>query len=471
VSCDLQRRIPLYGEDRYTRSIGEFVAGTQYEDLPAESTAAVKLHILDALGIGLGAYGTGHPLVSRLIELSVESGGSGPATILGDGRKISAPDAALVNAVMANFLDSSDGHYMGGHINDRLVPVALAVAQQINATGSDFVTAVALGYEVYIHLAYALFESVEPASVTLPYFVALGTLAGVVPAAKLLGLDAEQTAGAMGLACSLQIAAAHYVLSGGHEKDLAAGQEARRALFSTLLARKGVLGSTDILEGDRGFFRALGAEPRGTADLGQEYRITECYVKPYPACRYLHASIEAALNLVHQHGITGSDVESAVVTTNSSSASRNSYQIKSHVNAIFSHAYQVAAVLHDGRVDLPTVWEEKVAQSSFLDLMNRVQVRATPEYDRRHKDKSLSQPPWPAEVKVLTKDGRKYSSIVTSPKGDAANPMTPEDVREKFAKFTEGTLVEARASEIMEVVGRLETLPSVGTLVDLLRVQ
>jgi 2-methylcitrate dehydratase PrpD len=426
VLSDLQRRILLNDEGRYTRSIGEYVAGTQYEDLPAESTAAVKLHILDA---------------------------------------------ALVNAVIANFLDSSDGHFMGGHINDRLVPVGLAVAEQIGATGSEFLTAVALGYEVYIHLAYTLFESVEPASVTLPYFVALGTLAGVVPAAKLLRLDAEQTAGAMGLACSLQIAAAQYVISGGHEKDLAAGQEARRALFSALLAGKGVLGSTDILEADRGFFRALGAEPTGAADLGQEYRITECYVKPYPACRYLHASIEAALNLVRQHGITGSDVESAVVTTNSSSASRNSYQIKSHVNAIFSHAYQVAAVLHDGRVDLPTAWEEKVAQPSFLDLMNRVQVRATPEYDRRHKDKSLTQPPWPAEVEVLTIDGRKYSSIVTSPKGDAANPMTPEDVREKFAKFTEGTLAEARASELMDLVDRLETLPAVGTLVDLLRVQ
>jgi len=461
----------LYAEGRYTRSIGEFVAGTEYEDLTAESTAAVKLHILDALGIGLGAYGTGHPLVRSLIDLSVESGGSGPATILGDGRKISSPDAALVNAVMANFLDSSDGHFMAGHINDRLVPVALAVAEQIEATGSEFLTAVALGYEVYIHLAYALFESVEPASVTLPYFVALGTLAGVVPAAKLLGLDGEQIAGAMGLACSLQIAAAQYVLSGGHEKDLAAGQEARRALFSTLLARKGVLGSTDILEGDRGFFRALGAEPSEVVDLGREYRITECYVKPYPACRYLHASIEAALNLVQQHGVSGADVESAVVTTNSSSASRNSYQIKSHVNAIFSHAYQVATVLHDGRVDLPISWEEKVSQPSFVELMNRVQVRSTTEYDRRHREKSLTQPPWPAELEVRTKDGKKYASSVASPKGDHANPMTPDEVREKFLKFTAGTLTKGRAAEIMELVGRLETLPSVGTLVDLLRVQ
>ncbi|MDH4209534.1 MAG: MmgE/PrpD family protein, partial [Anaerolineae bacterium] len=372
--------------DGYTRSIGEYVAGTEYTHLPAEAVATVKLHILDALGIALGAYSTGHPLVRQLIELSAEAGGAGPATILGDARKIASPDAALVNAVICNFLDSSDGHFMGGHINDRLVPVALAIAEQVGATGSQFLTAVALGYEVYIHLAYDLFESVEPASVTLPYFVALGSLAGVVPAAKLLRLDSERTAGAIGLACSLQIAGAQYVLSGGHEKDLSAGQEARRALFSALLAQRGILGSTDILEGERGFFGALGAEPKGPGDLGRTYRITECYVKPYPACRYLHASIEAALNLVQEHGLTGSEIEEVIVTTNSSSASRNSYEIKSHVNAIFSHAYQVAAVLYDGRVDWPIEWEHKVRQPAFVELMNRVQVRATPDYDRRHRE-------------------------------------------------------------------------------------
>jgi len=461
----------LKEEEGYTRSIAKYVVTTGFEDLPPEATAEAKLHILDALGIALGAYGTGHRLVRELIEVSVEIGGTQEATILGDGRKVASPDAAMANGVMANFLDSSDGHFMAGHINDRLVPVALAAAERVGASGSQFLAAVALGYEVYIHLAYALFADVEPASLRLPYFVTLGPLAGVVPAAKLLGLDEEQLAGAMGLACSLQLAGAQYVLSGGHEKDLCAGHEARRALFSTLMAQRGVLGSTNILEGQRGIFKALGAEPGSTLNLGIQYRITECYIKPYPACRYLHASIEAALNLVREHGIRAADVEKAVVTTNTSSASRLSYEIKSHVNAIFSHAYQVAAVLYDGRVDLPIAWEEKVRQPAFVDLMNRVQVRATPEYDRRHQEKSLTQAPWPAEVEVLTKDGRKYVSHVASPKGDPGNPMTPDEVRQKFVKFSGDILSKARATEIIELVDRLETVPSVDSLIDLLRVK
>jgi 2-methylcitrate dehydratase PrpD len=461
----------LKEEEKYTRSIARYVATTGFEDLPPEATAEAKLHILDALGIALGAYSTGHRLVRELIEVSAEIGGTQEATILGDGRKVASPDAAMVNAVMANFLDSSDGHFMAGHINDRLVPVALAAAERADASGSEFVAAVALGYEVYIHLAYALFADVEPASLRLPYFVTLGPLAGVVPAAKLLGLDEEQLAGAMGLACSLQLAGAQYVLSGGHEKDLCAGHEARRALFSTLMAQRGVLGSTNILEGQRGIFKALGVEPPPTCNLGTQYRITECYIKPYPACRYLHASIEAALNLVKEHGITAADVEKAVVTTNTSSASRVSYEIKSHVNAIFSHAYQVAAVLRDGRADLPVAWEEKVGDPAFVDLLNRVEVRTTPQYDEMHRHKSIDQPPWPAEVEVLTRQGKRFVSKVLSPKGDPSAAMSPEEVQQKFLKFTADALPAARTSRIVELVDRLESLSTLDDLLELLVVQ
>lgn len=461
----------MKGEEKHTRSIAEYVTATGFEDLPQEAIAKAKLHVLDAVGITLCAYGTGHRLVKRLIELAAERGGREEATILGEGRKVGCLDAAMVNSVMANFLDSSDGHFMGGHINDRLVPVALAAAERVGASGRDLLTAITLGYEVYIHLAYALFGEVEPASVRLPYFVILGTLAGVVPAGKLLGLGEEQLAGAMGLAASIQLGGAQYVLSGGHEKDLCPGQESQRALLSTLMAQKGILGSTDILEGERGIFKTIGAGPDVAPELGREYRITECYIKPYPACRYLHASIEAALNLVREHGISASEVEKAIVTTNSSSASRVSYEIKSHVNAIFSHAYQVAAVLRDGRVDLPIAWEEKISDPLFKTLLQKVEVRADPEYDRLYQQRSLDQPPWPAEVEVFMQDGRRYWSKVLSPKGDPGNPMTMAEVKQKFIKFTEDTLSKARASEVIKLVDHLETVSTVDKLIELLVVK
>ena len=454
-----------------TRAIAEYVARTQFADLPRAAVATTKLHILDALGIMLGAYGTRHALIRGLIELTLEQSARGQATIIGAGEKVGCADATMVNSVLANFLDFSDGHFMGGHINDRLVPPALATAERANASGRDLLTAVVLGYEVYIDLANAFFKNVEPVSVKLPLFVMLGPLAGVVPPAKLLGLSEEQITGALGLAASLQIGGAQYVKSGGHEKDLTAGHESRRALLSVLAAQKGIFGSQNILEGERGVLNALGAAPNPALLLGKEYRIGECYFKPYPACRYLHASIEAAMNLVREHGIAAADIERAIVTTNRSSAGRLTYEIKSHVNAIFSHAYQVATVLMDGKPSLPVAWQEKVGNPAFQDLLSRIEVRADPKYEKQFEHRSVHQPPWPAELQVHLRDGRRFASEVLSPKGDPDNPMSPTEVKEKFVRLATTVISESKAHEIARLIERLEEVSHVGDLMQLLVVK
>lgn len=454
----------------FTREIAAYVARTSFSDLPTGALGRLKLHVLDALGIALGAYGTGHRLIGGLIEIARERGGGkgDEATILGSGLRVPCSEAAMVNAVLSNFLDFSDGHFMGGHINDRLVPVALAVAEYTEASGREFLTALSVGYEVYIELSYQLFSRVEAASVALPYFVMLGTLAGAAVAGKLLGLGEEEIAGALGSAASIQIGGAQYVLSGGHEKDLCPGHEAHRAVLAALLAGKGIMGSGDILEGERGIARALGVKLAPPSGLGKGERIWECYIKPFPACRYLHASIEATMKIVEEHAFDPSEIVKATVRTNSSSAKRNTYEIRSHVNAIFSHAYQVATVLREGRPDLPTAWEEKVRTPSFMELMRKIDVLATPEYDELFRERSLTQPPWPAEVEVVLEDGTRYRSQVLQPKGDPGNPMSPEEIRRKFVDLAGKALPKGRLAEVIGVVERLEELPDMSRLVRLL---
>jgi len=457
-----------HAKKAYTRAIAEYVCETRFSDLPQEAVACAKLHLLDAIGIMLGAYGAKHELIRSLIELVTESCGDGQATIVGSGEKATYPDVVMTNSVMANFLDFSDGHFRGGHINDRLVPVTLAAAERVGASGKDLVTALVLGYEVYIDLASTLFGTVEPTSTRSPYFVILGALSGVVPAGKLFGLDVEQLAGALGLAASVQLTGAQYVVSGGHEKDLTVGHESRRAILSALIAEKGILGSRDILEGQRGVFNVLDAKPELPTGLGEHYRIVECYFKPYPACRFLHASIEATMNLKKEYDIPIAEIEKVTVRTNTSSSRRASYVISSHVHAIFSHPYQVATVLIDGHPSLPICWQEKTRHPLFDALLHRIEMVADPKYEAMFQRRSLEQPPWPAEVEVITRDGKSYRSEVLSPKGDPTNPLTPDEVRDKFSRLTEGVLTAARQAEILETVEHLEELADVADLVKLL---
>lgn len=454
-----------------TRRVAEFVETAQIEEFPQDAVQWVKLHLLDGVGNMLGAYATRHPLLEGLTRLARESSGRAEATVVGAGGKVACADAAMTNAVMANFLDFSDGHFMGGHINDRLVPACLAVSERVGASGRDFLAALLLGYEVYVHLAYTLFGAVEPAAVRLPYFVVLGPLSGAAATGRLLSLSADQIAGAMGLAASFQLAGAQYVCSGGHEKDLSPGHEARRAVVGALLAQQGILGSQDIVEGERGLRRLVGAgPPRGMdLDLGGSYRIAECYFKPYPACRYLHASIEAALE-VRDCGFDSKDIDHVVVRTNSASAARTSYEIRSHVNAIFSHPYQVAVALVEGKADLPTEWSAKLKDPRIAALMPRIQVQSTPDYDELHHGRSLRQPPWPAEVEVVLRDGTRRAARVLSPRGDPGNPLTPDEILGKFSTLAGRALGPSAVSMVTETVLKLDQVPHIGALTELLTV-
>jgi 2-methylcitrate dehydratase len=101
----------------------------------------------------------------------------------------------------------------------------------------------------------------------------------------------------------------------------------------------------------------------------------------------------------------------------------------------------------------------------------RIEVRADAGYDRLYQQRSLDQPPWPAEVEVFMQDGKRYQSRVLSPRGDPGNPLTPEEVKRKFIKFTGGTLSKARATEVIELVDQLETVSTVDKLIEMLVVK
>lgn len=449
--------------ETHIKKLVQFVSEVEFEDLPQQVVQRAKVAVMDFFGNCLGALGTSHELIEALLALTEETASRPESTVLGLSRKVSAMDAAMAQGVLGNFLDFSDGHYLGGHINDRVVPASLAVAEKIDASGKEFITAVALGYEVYIRLAYALFEDGQPASSKAPLFVVLGPMAGAVAAGRLLGLTCDQMLGAMGLSASMQISAGQYTVSGGHEKDLSPGHESRRAVFSAMMAQKRVLGSKDILDGVRGLGRTVRRIELGrlTEGLGEDFKIRECYLKPYPACRYLHASIDAAIDIVRNHHVDPVDIREVKVITNSESATRSTKEILSHVCAIFSHQYQVSVVLAEGKPDLPVFWRRKMEGGVVGEIMRKTNVSSTEEFDALYRARTLDLGTWPSRVAVLTGKSVSYESTVLRPKGDPTNPMTEQEIETKFRTNASKILSMEETSKLMSRLLEIERTANV----------
>ena len=470
----------MLGAKKMTESNKEFTLGEKFakfaietnaENIPESAIARAKSVIFDFIGITLAGYGTQHPLIKSLLNYARVKTAKEEATILGAGLRTSAEDAAFANSVLSNFLDSSDGHYIGGHINDRVVPVALSVAESVRASGKDFLTAVVLGYEAYIRMAYVLFQTAEAASTKRsPMFVVLSTLSSVIPAGKLLGLNAEQIAGAMGLAASAQIVSSQYTISGGNEKDLVCGQESRRAVMATFLAKHGILGSKDILEGKRAVGKVISDScnwKEFLEDLGtpKGYKIEEGYFKPWPACKFLHSTIEASMTLVRDEQVKAQDIDEVIIKLNSDSARRSATEFYSHVNAIFSHPYQAVTVLVDGKPDLPIKWPEKLQDPRITRLLNRTTVQVDKEFEKIYFEKTIEGGTWPATVGVKLKDGRYLESTVISPKGDPTVPMSDEDLKVKIAELSQGKLDRSQINRIYKAVQNLDQVEDIGSFV------
>ncbi len=458
-------------EDKNEITLGEkfarYVIETDFDNLPQSAVKRAKSIVFDFAGIALSGYGTHHPMIKSLISYARAKVAKEEATILGAGTQTSAEDAAFTNSVLSNFLDSSDGHYMGGHINDRVVPVALSVAESVAASGKDFLTAVVLGYEAYIRLSYVLFRSAEAASTKRsPMFVVLSTLSSVIPAGKLLGLNAEQISGAMGLAASAQIVGSQYTISGGNEKDLVCGQESRRAVMAAFLAKYGITGSKDILEGKRAVGKVISDNcnwDEFLENLGspESFKIMETYFKPWPACKFLHSTIEAALNLVHDNQVNSEQINEVIIKLNSDSARRSAFKFYSHVNAIFSHPYQAVTVLVDGKPDLPIKWSEKLQDPRIVALLKKTKVAVDEEFEKMYSTRTIEGGTWPSTVGVKLKDGRYLESTVMSPKGDPTVPMSDDDLKIKIASLSRGVLDYNRIEKIYEIIQDLEQVKDI----------
>ena len=449
--------------DETTSQTGaRFAAGLTTGEIPDSVLTSAKLHLMDAIGCAVAASGLELGTAARAVAL--EMGGNPDSSVIGADDRLPAATAAFANGMLCHALDFDDTHTASGtHVGAVVVPAAIAVAEQVGASGPDLLAAIVVGSEIVTRVGMAApfafhHRGLHTTSVC-------GVFGATCAAARLYGLDATTTAHALGIAGSFASGLFECLADGSTTKQTHAGWAAQAGIVAARLAAHGTTGPMTVFEGSRGVYAALGdtQEPQladQLADLGQRWETPMIAFKPYPACQYIHASLDALRLAIQDDDFSTVDEVDQVVASvphnalvfvlepvSEKIAPRNPYDAK------FSLQYSLAAMLVDGSVGVETYTPGRIGDSRVLDLARRVtyEVKDFPSYPQA----------FPGGVRVRMRSGRDFEAEVPYQRGGDENPLTAEDVRAKFIANARLGLSESAAGELTTALWGLEDEGSV----------
>ena len=434
-----------------TLQLARWIANLQYKDLPARTKDVVRLALLDTVGCGVYGYQT--PWTQALLQWAQAGGatsGKGRARVWNDAQPgLRAADAAMVNGTSAHAFELDDYHNAKLHPGAVVIPAALAMAEERDASGERLVTAIAAGYEVMIRSSLAL----EPSAARLRGWHltgACGPFGAAAACAVLMGLDAERTAWALGLAGTQGAGLWAFNADGAMSKRLHAGKAAHSGVLAAELAAAGFTGPTQIYEtGDGGFLKAFSDKSSVaplTHELGKVYHLDAVSIKPYSCCGSTHAYIDAALQLRQRLGNQWDATRpvrvgmSKVVDVQCGF----DYAPSTALNAQMSLRYCLAAAFADGQV-LPAQFSEaKMHDAAIGQLAGQLELVDDPALDKLYPVHFAG---WVAAQ--VNNDWMRVD--ILDPTGSLAAPMDAAAVSRKLAGNSPQLPVERIAAVALDI--------------------
>jgi 2-methylcitrate dehydratase PrpD len=400
-----------------SQRLGRFVAGTPWDAIAPPLRHEAKRSILNHVGCVLGS--ARDPAVETAVRVLQSLGGRSEAGLIGRAERLDIASAAFVNAVAGNLLDYDDTHLDTViHPTAPVFPAVLALAEKLGRSGADALLAFILGGEVECRIG----NSVSPGHYDRGWHITAtcGVFGAAAASAKLLGLDAETTGHALGIAAGQSSALVENLVSGA--KNVGVGAAARNGVLAALFAQAGYRAAPTAIEGPRGWARAMGdvaKEAAITEGLGARWEIGRNTYKPYPAGIVMHAVIDACLEL-RAGGLKAGQVADVVVRGDQLLLARGDRPVNNERNAKVSIHHCVAAPLLRGAGGVPEFAADFVASPAAVAL--RAKVKA--EVD-------ASMPRGAATVIVRTTDGKQHSATVHHPRGSEQHPLTDAEIETK----------------------------------------
>lgn len=440
-----------------TDRLVDFVVESRWTDLPENVRHDTRRALVNVIGTAIGA--AHDEAVEKLVATLAPFDGAPAAKLIGRVERMDALNAAFVNAASANVMDFDDTHHPTViHPTSPVAPPLLALCEAKPVTGAALLHALALGIEVACRLGNA----VTPAHYVHGWHITstCGGVGAAAACAKLLGLTAEQTRVALGLAANQACGVVESL--GSMAKSVSVGSASRNGLFSVYLAMQGYTAAPQTLEGVRGFIPVFGIEPRPTAlvdGLGERWELRNNAIKPYPNGVVLHPVVDACLDLRNRERLVPEAIEAVTIRGNPLLRQRaDRPSPRSGREAAVSAQHTAAVCFLFGAAGVREYGDACVADPRVLALGARVRVEEAP-------DIAVDA----AQVRVRTVDGRTLEARIDHALGSLQRPMTDGQIEGKVRDLSRHAEVpEATTERWMQAAWRVDTLATARGLIDLI---
>jgi 2-methylcitrate dehydratase PrpD len=453
--------------ERYSEKVAVFVRELKLDAVPREVVDKAKLVFLDAVGIALASSTMDFGVMA--LDAARALGGNRDSRLVGTSDKTAAANAVIANGTLAHGLDYDDT-LEGAIVHTGCCGpmTALAVGEATGASGKAVLEAAVAGIEVMSKIGL-----VAPGKFHARGFhptALCATFGAAAAAGKLYGLEKSQWVDAFGICGSQSSGIIEYLADGTWTKRLHPGWSSHAGIVAAMLAQRGFRGPAAVFEGTHSFFNAFAGEKKpdlGKLDeLGQIWEIPKLTFKTYPCGSISHPYMDCALRLKQKHAIRPETIAEVVCRTAEGPVHRLWEPLKekqrpvSGYGAKFALPYSIAVMLARGRAGLAEFSDETIRDEAVLNIADKVRYELDPAIDYpRHMS---------GHVKIKLNDGTILEENQPYPRGGFELPLPPEDIEEKFRANASLAIARDKAEEIISVIGKLDDLPKIEALADLL---
>lgn len=445
-----------------TADLAVFVETVGREGVPDSVRTVLRDALVDSVGCGLHGLTTE---ACRIVQaFAEEQGGPEEATLwASDGRRVSLGNVALAVGAAIHGFDFDDHSRAKIHPGAAVLPAVLAFAERDELPGETALRALAAGYEVMNRVSLAA----NPNSSRMRGWHltgTTGTFGSAAASSVALGLDAWTIASALGLAGTQSAGLWAFNADGAMSKRLHPGRAAQGGIVAAQLAARGFEGPRQILEtGDGGFLAATSDDPRPAEvarDLGTVWRLEGACFKPYSCCGSNHASVDAAISLIAEHGFTVDDVDRVVVGISRVVERQTGfpYRQSTVLNAQMSIRYNVAVAMLDGNALIGQFTPARLADARVNELIARVDVEVDADMDAVYPGL------YAGIVTIQLNDGRSFRRRVDHSKGMPENRMSSGEIDAKFLSLAGAAIGDAEAKRLLPQVRSAFELPNLAPL-------